>query len=507
MCSQQVPKAKSPLRHLRVFLSSPGDVIDERGLALHLLKEELAYESPFRGRVTFDVVSWDDPAAPTPMPHGGPVRRSIQNYNKGGKNGGASHVFRNFSHWRKDSEIRKHADNIIKRVIMPSLSGLNFQTIRVDLSFANSRISDEIVTLIKNSELCIVDSSGHNPNVMYELGRRHQTGKPVILMRPTNQDIIFDLKDIKHIEYDLDDVDSVIETQDLIRQFIDEFSKQGFISSDSDSSIESIAFSINRLGQRVDDIAKYLARHPMPNQDALRLLSTRTEEIVESLGLGRAFAYCIQKKMVREAEEIYDRLEPALSRSTQVNTLADLAGIGSRRAWERLEAEMIPLLTQFDVHNIKNVTYGYVAGAGEFDEEERALKIIVPIVEDEILHKDAEAFTNQDKAFCVNQIGHLYYGLKTYRTALDQYEKAMSFAPDDAAYVHNASGAAHLAGEIDKALQYVDKVIALVSLEKMSVSYLERIYQAYKSAGKIANASEILDRIKKVNPILAAMRS
>src|SRR4051794_39059064 len=82
----------------------------------------------------------------------------------------------------KDSEIRKHADNIIKRVIMPSLSGLNFQTIRVDLSFANSRISDEIVTLIKNSELCIVDSSGHNPNVMYELGRRHQTGKPVILM-------------------------------------------------------------------------------------------------------------------------------------------------------------------------------------------------------------------------------------------------------------------------------------------------------------------------------------
>src|SRR4051812_27791215 len=67
MCSQQVPKAKSPLRHLRVFLSSPGDVIDERGLARHLLKEELAYESPFRGRVTFDVVSWDDPAAPTPM--------------------------------------------------------------------------------------------------------------------------------------------------------------------------------------------------------------------------------------------------------------------------------------------------------------------------------------------------------------------------------------------------------------------------------------------------------
>lgn len=77
----------------------------------------------------------------------------------------------------RDSEIRKHADNLIRRIILPSLSGLNFQTIRVDLSFANSRISDEIVTLIKNSELCIVDSAGYNPNVMYELGRRHQTSK------------------------------------------------------------------------------------------------------------------------------------------------------------------------------------------------------------------------------------------------------------------------------------------------------------------------------------------
>src|SRR3954451_12838321 len=54
-------------QHLRVFLSSPGDVADERGLARHLLKDELPYDPFLRGRVTFDVVSWDDPAAPAPM--------------------------------------------------------------------------------------------------------------------------------------------------------------------------------------------------------------------------------------------------------------------------------------------------------------------------------------------------------------------------------------------------------------------------------------------------------
>src|SRR5918997_4897021 len=55
------------MRSYRVFLSSPGDVADERALARHLLKDELPYDPFLRGRVAFDVVSWDDPAAPILM--------------------------------------------------------------------------------------------------------------------------------------------------------------------------------------------------------------------------------------------------------------------------------------------------------------------------------------------------------------------------------------------------------------------------------------------------------
>jgi hypothetical protein len=57
-----------PNLQIRVFLSSPGDVADERALARHLLKDELPSDPLLlRGYVTFDVVSWDDPAAPIPM--------------------------------------------------------------------------------------------------------------------------------------------------------------------------------------------------------------------------------------------------------------------------------------------------------------------------------------------------------------------------------------------------------------------------------------------------------
>src|SRR4051794_315762 len=55
-------------QHLRVFLASPGDVADERALVRHLLKDELPYDPFVQDRVTFNIVSWDDPAAPAPTP-------------------------------------------------------------------------------------------------------------------------------------------------------------------------------------------------------------------------------------------------------------------------------------------------------------------------------------------------------------------------------------------------------------------------------------------------------
>ena len=54
-------------RHIRVFLSSPGDVSEERLLARKVIKKELPYDPFLRDRVTLEIVSWDDPSSPTPM--------------------------------------------------------------------------------------------------------------------------------------------------------------------------------------------------------------------------------------------------------------------------------------------------------------------------------------------------------------------------------------------------------------------------------------------------------
>ena len=51
------------ITQFKIFLSSPGDVQEERDIVRELVKEVLPYSPFVRGRATFDVVSWDDPHA------------------------------------------------------------------------------------------------------------------------------------------------------------------------------------------------------------------------------------------------------------------------------------------------------------------------------------------------------------------------------------------------------------------------------------------------------------
>ena len=50
----------------RIFVSSPGDVSEERGRARAVI-ERLGKDALFRDRLKLDAILWDDPEAPVPM--------------------------------------------------------------------------------------------------------------------------------------------------------------------------------------------------------------------------------------------------------------------------------------------------------------------------------------------------------------------------------------------------------------------------------------------------------
>jgi SIR2-like domain len=54
--------------HLRIFVSSPGDVADERSFAQQVIEQELPKDPLLRGQITCEAMRWDDPNAPVAMP-------------------------------------------------------------------------------------------------------------------------------------------------------------------------------------------------------------------------------------------------------------------------------------------------------------------------------------------------------------------------------------------------------------------------------------------------------
>jgi hypothetical protein len=72
---------------------------------------------------------------------------------------------------------------------------------RADNIFASRDIMSDIWALIYNSSIIIADCTGRNPNVFYELGIAHTIGKNVVIITQNADDIPFDIRQIRYIEY------------------------------------------------------------------------------------------------------------------------------------------------------------------------------------------------------------------------------------------------------------------------------------------------------------------
>ena len=86
-----------------------------------------------------------------------------------------------------NSDVRKRADALYKYVIQPAMAIFDFRTQRADHKYEVTSIVDSMIEEIQQTDLCIINLTDLNPNVMYELGRRHETGKPFILLIEESQ--------------------------------------------------------------------------------------------------------------------------------------------------------------------------------------------------------------------------------------------------------------------------------------------------------------------------------
>jgi hypothetical protein len=99
-----------------------------------------------------------------------------------------------------DSAIRKWSDIIYAHIIQPVTKEKGYSAFRTLDQPRPGEITGKIAQEIAKADLVIVDLTGLNPNVMYELALRHSTGKPFIHLSEDPSNIPFDILQMNAIK-------------------------------------------------------------------------------------------------------------------------------------------------------------------------------------------------------------------------------------------------------------------------------------------------------------------
>ena len=92
-------------------------------------------------------------------------------------------------------------DDAYRYGIVPTFESHGLTYYRADQSFERRQLMCKICQAIQEANYVLIDISDNNPNVMFELGIACGLGKPVILIKDVQTNVVTDLKGIEYIEY------------------------------------------------------------------------------------------------------------------------------------------------------------------------------------------------------------------------------------------------------------------------------------------------------------------
>lgn len=137
------------------------------------------------------------------------------------------------------SEVRKHADMMLKHLVEPAVKGIGLNVVRADKIEKSGLITQQVLEFLAYSKLCIADLSFNNPNAFYELGVRHVCLLPTIQIIRKGDKIPFDVSQGRTITVDTSDVYTVMDKFESARKELGEHLKASLQDSKEASSVDN----------------------------------------------------------------------------------------------------------------------------------------------------------------------------------------------------------------------------------------------------------------------------
>jgi hypothetical protein len=326
------------------------------------------------------------------------------------------------------TDIRRHADDFLELLVEPALALFDFNVIRADKIARASIITNDIVEFVQQSDLCLVDLTFHNPNVFYECGRRHETGRPTIQLIKKGEKLPFDVAGVRTIEYDLSDPRTTLESVKNVQKFIGELDSTGSYGAQSSGvSLTTVAEALSRIERT---LSSRVVTSNTPSGSSL----TRKDLI--TMHPGQAFHKAIEQGDIESARFVLQRIRQYMGESSYVYALAVLAEAADESSKNELYALFPKLIENRSYQEIK---IG-IAGVKDFYTTTASFaKGIIELQDIVYLFTRDSDHPNDVRAFILNILQMLRYQEDQFSDALIDALKVVELAPEDNSYHYNLS--------------------------------------------------------------------
>ncbi len=381
----------------------------------------------------------------------------------------------------------------------------HLKVIRADEVSGTSDINKDIIEMVQNSDLCIIDLTGLNPNVMYEFGMRYQTGLPYIVCAQKETKLPFDIISRRTIFYgNLEKTSDYREAKKSIRDFINQYEERDYQASSS-VSINDLYQMIQLLIEKVEKIEKINTQSysaiGVNNAVGNILDNEDVDELLRQLAPAEAFHYAYTTNQIRLAERLLDycRDQPI---GHFINKLCALAALGSKKAIDELSEYYKENISNISIEMMKEMLGSIVSGFNHQDSECENMDRM----EELFGITEGELNTNNDKAFFHNQKARFYAGAKKLDLAKENAEKAIQLIDTEPAYIYNYAIILTELGDKERALENAKKLLSFE--ENLNADHLSFACRMLKESslptdGELYN--HCLNRLEKISPYKARL--
>lgn len=204
----------------------------------------------------------------------------------------------------ENSEERKRS-NFVKKNIIEAAIGNSFEIKHADELVGRSIIHNNIIEELKSSDLVIADLTDLNPNVFYELGVRHYTGKPTILIAEQGVRTPFDVNSMPIIFYSTysNFEDCISRIRNDTNALLKRYEENGFcenIAFQNEDSIQKITTEkFCCIGQRTSENVRQTLFKAYEESSEIDVFAMTGETSTEVLDLFKSKLLCNKRNIIR----------------------------------------------------------------------------------------------------------------------------------------------------------------------------------------------------------------